>query len=134
MISRRFVMFLFAGGVAALANIGSRIALGTVVAYVPSIMLAYGVGMLTAFLLNRLLVFTDHGNALHHQVLWFVVVNAAAVVQTILISLALARWGFPAIGMAFHPETVAHVMGVLVPVATSYLGHKHLTFKTAAAP
>ena len=38
---------------------------------------------------------------------------------------------FPAVGFTWHGETVAHVIGVLVPVVTSYLGHKHFSF---AAP
>lgn len=131
MITRRFVLFLVAGGVAALANIGARIAFNTLLPYVPSIVLAYCVGMLTAFVLNRLFVFTKPSNALHQQVLWFLAVNAAAVLQTVVISVVLARWVFPAVDMAFHPATLAHVIGVLVPVVTSYLGHKHLTFRSS---
>jgi putative flippase GtrA len=130
LLTRQFLAFLLAGGIAALANFGSRIALGLVMPYVPSIVLAYCIGMLTAFVLNRLLVFKDAGNALGQQALWFVLVNLAAVAQTVLISLLLARWLFPAIGMDFHPETLAHAAGVAVPVVTSYLGHKHLSFRT----
>lgn len=129
LLNRQFLAFLVAGGVAALANFGSRIALGQVMPYVPSIVVAYCIGMATAFALNRLFVFTRAGGGLSRQAFWFVLVNLAAVAQTVLISLLLARWLFPLVGMDFHPETLAHAVGVVVPVLTSYLGHKHLSFR-----
>jgi putative flippase GtrA len=130
MPSRRFLAFLLVGGLAALANFGSRLLLGRFIDYAPSIVAAYCIGMLTAFLLNRVFVFADADTRLHHQVFWFVVVNLAAVAQTVAISLLFARWIFPSMGMLFHPETVAHAIGVVVPVITSYLGHKRLTFRS----
>jgi putative flippase GtrA len=129
MMSRTFPRFLVAGGLAALANMGSRVLLGLVIPYVPSIVIAYLIGMITAFVLNRLFVFDGAGNRLHEQVFWFTVINILALAQTVLVSLVLARWLFPQVGMDWHPETVAHVIGVLVPVFTSYVGHKRLTFR-----
>jgi putative flippase GtrA len=126
---RAFPRFVLAGGIAALANMGSRIALGSVMDYVPSIVAAYLIGMLTAFLLNRHFVFQRAGNALGQQVLWFTIVNLAALAQTLAVSVGLSRWLLPWIGWPWHPETTAHVIGVMVPVFTSYLGHKHLTFR-----
>jgi putative flippase GtrA len=131
-LHRQFLLFLVAGGTAALANFGSRILLSTVLPYVPAIVLAYLVGMLTAFVLNRAFVFRDAGTRLHHQALWFVAINVAAVAQTVAISLLLSRWLLPALGMTWHVETVAHAVGVVVPVLTSYLGHRHFTFRAAA--
>ncbi|WOB48113.1 GtrA family protein [Xanthomonas hydrangeae] len=133
MISVKFLKFLLAGGTAAAANFGSRILLGHVMAYVPSIVVAYLIGMITAFVLNRLFVFETASTTLAHQATWFTLINIAAVLQTIICSLAFARWIFPATGMGFHPETIAHAIGVAVPVFTSYAGHKALTFKERAA-
>ena len=129
MIGRRFPLFLVAGGIAALANIGSRWLLNQVIPYVPSIVLAYLVGMVTAFVLNRAFVFKRAENPLHSQVMWFTIVNIAALLQTLVVSVVLADWVFPAIGFRFHAETVAHVIGVVVPVFTSYIGHKRFTFR-----
>jgi putative flippase GtrA len=126
----RFLRFLVVGGIAALANVGSRYLINFVVPYVPAIVLAYMVGMVTAFALNRLFVFRHSTNRLHHQMLWFSMINLVAIAQTILVSLLLAEYVFPRMGMTWHAETVAHAVGVLVPVATSFLGHKHLTFRT----
>lgn len=132
MIKRQFLMFLVAGGIAAAVNFGSRIILSEWMHYVPSIVIAYCLGMVTAFILNRLLVFQEAANPLKHQIAWFVLVNLAAVVQTIAISLVLARWLLPALGVEFHIETLAHAVGVAVPVVTSYFGHKYLSFASSA--
>lgn len=132
MIPAQFVKFVIAGGLAAITNFGSRILLNHVMPYVPAIIVAYFIGMATAFLLNRRFVFQESANTLRQQAFWFVAVNMAAVLQTVLISILLARWIFPYLGMDFHPETVAHGIGVVVPVVTSYLGHKALTFKEHA--
>lgn len=130
-MSRRFLLFLVAGGIAACVNLLSRIALSEWIAYVPAIVIAYCLGMTTAFALNRLFVFDATQSSLQHQAGWFVAVNLAAVVQTILISLLLARVLLPALGFGLHAETIAHAVGVAVPVVTSYLGHKHLSFAAA---
>lgn len=130
----RIILFLAAGGLAAVANFCSRIILGEVMPYVPSIIIAYCIGMVTAFLLNRAFVFMEASNPVSQQISWFVLVNLSAVLQTVVISLLFARFLFPRMGMEFYPETIAHGIGVIVPVFTSYLGHKHLTFRGRAAP
>lgn len=127
--SRRFVAFLLVSGIAAIANIGSRILFNLWTGYIPAILLAFCVGLCVAFVLNRLFVFRETVNPFHHQAFWFVVVNLAAVVQTLAVSLLLARVLFPVIGFHWHADTIAHVVGVGAPVLTSFLGHKHLTFR-----
>lgn len=129
-MTRQFLKFLVAGGVAAVANFGSRIALSHWMPYIPAIVLAYLIGMVTAFVLNRLFVFEGAANSLRSQAGWFTLVNLAAVAQTLAISLLLADHLLPVMGFRAHVETIAHGVGVLVPVATSYLGHKHLSFRT----
>ncbi len=131
MKSVQFLKFLVAGGTAALANFASRICLSHWMPYVPAIVVAYLVGMLTAFALNRAFVFRSAASPLHHQAWWFTVVNLAAVAQTAVISVLLARYVLPPLGIG-QAETIAHAVGVAVPVATSYIGHKHLTFRAPA--
>lgn len=127
----QFMGFLVAGGIAALVNFCSRIALNHWMPYSAAIMVAYLVGMVTAFVLNKLFVFRETVNPLHHQAFWFTLVNLAAVLQTLAVSLLLARWVFPAIHFNWHGETVAHAFGVAAPVLTSFIGHKHLSFRNA---
>ena len=128
-MNKQFALFIVAGGIAACVNFFSRMLLSHWLVYTAAIIVAYVLGMITAFALNRLMVFKQVSHSIRHQVFWFTVVNLAAVVQTLAISLLLAEWLFPRAGFTWHPETVAHAFGVAVPVVTSFVVHKYLSFK-----
>lgn len=128
----RFALFLIAGGIAAAVNILSRIILNTLMPYELAIVVAYVCGMTAAYFLNRWFVFAASGRRLSSEYARFGIVNLLAVAQVWIVSVGLARFVLPALGWHWHGETVAHVIGVVVPVFTSYLGHKHFSF--AAAP
>lgn len=123
------VRFVLAGGVAAAVNFLSRILLGMFMPYALSIVLAFFLGMTAAFLLNRRFVFQSSTNGLRQQVAWFVTVNLMALLQTLAVSLLLADFALPYLGMTRYAETVAHAIGIVVPIFASYLGHKRLTFR-----
>lgn len=125
---RRFVLFLFAGGAAALVNILSRIAFNWLVPYEVAIVFAYLCGMTVAYLLNKYFVFEMSGRGMTSEYLRFALVNLLAVAQVWVVSVGLARFAFPAAGFTWHADTVAHIIGVIVPVFTSYLGHRHFSF------
>lgn len=127
--SRGFLRFLLAGGFAALVNVLSRMLYSEVVPYAAAVIAAYVTGMETAYLLNRLLVFGPGDRGMTGEIAAFVAVNLLAVAQTLVISLALAYYVLPAVGMVRHAETIAHVAGVIVPVFTSFVGHKYWTFR-----
>jgi putative flippase GtrA len=124
----QFVRFLAVGGFAATLNFVSRIILSRWLPFAAAVVLAYLIGLVTAFLLNRRYVFTEATNRLHHQMFWFVAVNAIALAQTLLVSLIFLRYVLPALGIAWHAEEIAHAVGVVTPIATSFLGHKHFSF------
>jgi putative flippase GtrA len=128
-VTREFAAFLLAGGIAALANIASRMAFSLVMPLAPAVVLAYLVGMVVAFFLMRSRVFAPGRGSLGRQAGLFALVNLAAVAQTLVVTFALARWAFPALGITDHAEDIAHVIGVGVPIVTSYFGHKHLSFR-----
>ncbi|MGA9032719.1 MAG: GtrA family protein, partial [Sulfuricaulis sp.] len=111
------------------ANYGSRFLFSRWVSYEQAIVLAYLVGMFVAFLLMRGHVFEAKGKALAPQVAKFVGVNILALSQTLIISVVLARWVLPTLGIDEHAKALAHLVGVLVPVVTSYFGHKIFTFR-----
>jgi putative flippase GtrA len=127
-----FSAFVVTGGVAAMVNIATRWLFEWVVSYEAAIAMAYLCGMVTAFLLARLFVFKAANGSMHGQFTRFALVNAVALVQVMLVSVALVRLVFPAIGFSWQAETVGHVIGVLSPVVTSYLMHKHFSFRTAS--
>ena len=125
---KRFALFLFAGGTAALVNILSRVAFNLLMPYEVAIVVAYLCGMTTAYLLNKRFVFASSGRGVASEYTRFALVNLAAVAQVWIVSVGLARMVFPAISFIWHAETVAHVIGVMIPVFTSYMGHKHFSF------
>jgi putative flippase GtrA len=125
---RRFALFLAASGLAAAVNILSRIAINTVVSYEVAIILAYLLGMTTAYVLTKFFVFLSPDRKITAEYARFALVNVVAIVQVWCVSVGLARLLFPAIGFTWHADTVAHIIGVASPVYTSYLGHKHFSF------
>ena len=132
MLSAQFLRFVVAGGIAAAANYGSRFLFSTWLPYPAAITCAYLVGMAVAFALMRQHVFAASGQPLLPQVVKFSVVNLLALLQTLVVSLVLARWVFPAMGVQEHVEAIAHLVGVAVPVFTSFIGHRQLTFRRSA--
>ena len=125
---RRFTAFLVTGGVAAAVNIVSRVVFDRVMPYEAAVPVAYLVGMTTAFFLAKLFVFSGTGRSLPVEYGRFALVNVAALVQVFVVSVMLAKAIFPAIGLAWNAELLAHVIGVLSPVLVSYQGHKRFSF------
>ena len=132
LLSGRFLRFLAASSVAAGVNFGSRIAFSLVMPYAAAITCAFVCGLASAFLLNRLFVFEAPVRSTGEQLFWFVAVNLFGLMQTLVVSLVLARWVLPAIGFVGHAELVAHAFGIAVPVFTSYFLHKRLAFRSEA--
>jgi putative flippase GtrA len=127
--SRQFIAFLITGGIAAVANFGSRIIYNGWVSFSTSIILAYITGMITAFILARIFVFTESGRTLKSSAFYFVLVNIVAVAQTWIMSIALADYLLPAMSIENYVREIAHAVGVVVPGFTSFFGHKYLTFR-----
>ncbi|MDZ7661897.1 GtrA family protein [Thiohalophilus sp.] len=128
-IRTEFMQFLVVGGFAALVNFVSRIIINEWVGYRLAVILAYLVGMLTAFILSKIYVFEKSGRHHWHELRDFTLVNLLAVVQVWLISVGLAEYLFPAVGYTFYAPEVAHLIGLAIPAVTSYLGHKYYSFR-----
>lgn len=128
-MKREFLGFLVAGGIAAAANVLSRIVFSRFLWLEAAVVAAYLVGMAVAFVLMRTHVFPRSGKPLRAQVYAFTVVNVLAVVQTLIVTVVLARWLLPSAGVTRFVEEIAHVVGVCVPIFTSFLGHKYWSFR-----
>lgn len=124
-----FARFIVVGAIAASANIGSRVVFNLWVGFVTAMTMAFVVGLITAFVLNRNWVFLRSGKRWPNEATWFVLVNLLGLAQTIGISWILARHILPGLGQTVLVPGTAHTIGVIIPIATSYLGHKHFTFK-----
>lgn len=128
-MTRQFLVFLVTGGTAAAVNFFSRILFNQWLSFSSSVILAYVVGMITAFTLAKLFVFKSGQQSLHKSIMFFVLVNVVAVIQTWLISMGLAYYLLPAMGVTVAVKEIAHAVGVAVPVFTSYIGHKKWSFR-----
>ncbi len=131
-LQRQFVSFLIMGGIAALVNIGARVVLNLFMRFEIAVIVAYLCGMTTAYVLARYFVFERSGRSMHDEYVRFTLVNLVAVIQVWVVSVGLAEIVFPRVGLTWHFYTVAHLIGVAVPVFTSYLGHKHFSFARSA--
>lgn len=128
LLDNEFVRFVLTGGTAAAVNIGARMLLSLAMPYETAVAAAYLFGMVTAYLLARRFVFAASGGAMAGEFSRFAFVNLVALAQVWLVSVGLARLLFPAIDFTFHAETVAHAIGVLSPIGTSYIGHRRFSF------
>ena len=124
----RFVRFLAVGGFAAGVNVLARYVLDAFMGYSAAIVLAYLVGMGTAFVLSKFFVFEASGTHAFSEFVRFGLVNVAAIAQVWAVSVGLAEWFFPWVGLETHRYDIAHVIGVAVPAVTSYVGHKYYSF------
>jgi putative flippase GtrA len=86
--------------------------------------------MVTAYVLARIFVFPRSGRSAPQEFLRFALVNVVSLTQVWAVSVGLAYHLFPAIGLAWQPELVAHVIGLASITVTSYYLHKHFSFRT----
>lgn len=128
-MSRQFLVFLLTGGTAAAVNFCSRIFYNHWLDFSLSIIFAYITGMITAFILAKLFVFKESQQSFSRSAGFFILVNLIAILQTWGISMALAYYVLPALRVSLFAPEIAHAVGVVVPVFTSYLGHKHWSFR-----
>jgi putative flippase GtrA len=128
-LSRQFLAFLLTGGTAAAINFGSRIMYNQWLDFSSAVILAYITGMVTAFVLAKLFVFKKSKQSIRRSAAFFVLVNLVAILQTWAVSMGLAYYLLPYMGVKFFVKEIAHAVGVAIPVFTSYIGHKRWSFR-----
>ena len=133
-LSVQFARFLFSALAAAAVNFVSRLLLDPFVGYSYAIVLAYIIGTVFAFFMYQRKVFGQGIRPLWQEIALFVFVTLAAIAQTLIVSVVLADHLFPAIHWNWHPKEIAHVIGMGVPMFSSFLGHKYLTFSHHTLP
>lgn len=126
---KRIGRFLLAGGFAALVNWGARFPLNMIMPFGAAVICAYGVGMVVGFFLYRFFVFEAHEGDARDQLWKFVVVNLIGAAEVWLLALFFARWLAPAVGWTLWVEPISHAAAIGIGAATSYVGHRLLTFR-----
>lgn len=126
---RRIGRFLLAGGFAALVNWGSRFPLGWIMPFGWSVITAYAIGMVVGFFLYRFFVFEAHGGSASDQLWKFIVVNIVGAAEVWALALLFVHWLAPAVGWTLWVEPISHAAAIGIGAATSYVGHRLLTFR-----
>jgi putative flippase GtrA len=128
----RFASFVVTGGISAACNLGARFWMSRVMRYEFAVLFAYLIGMIMAFVLARTFVFEESDRDWQTQLARFAVVNIFGLSLVWLVSVGLVRLVFPRMKFYWHPEDVAHLVGVVSPVFISYYLHKYFSFGTSA--
>jgi len=128
-VPREFIQFILAGGFSALINFISRIGFSEIVSFRVAVLLAYPIGMITAFLLTKYYVFEKSGRSLISEFKGFTIINFISVIQVWVISVGLVEYLFPEFSFTFYPEALAHFIGLGTLAITSYFGHKYFSFR-----
>ncbi|MET0313708.1 MAG: GtrA family protein [Hansschlegelia sp.] len=126
---RRIGRFLLAGGFAALVNWGARFPLGEVMSFGASVVVAYAIGMVVGFFLYRFFVFEAHDGHAGSQLWKFVVVNVIGAAEVWALALLFVHWLAPTVGWTLWVEPISHAAAIGIGAATSYVGHRLLTFR-----
>ena len=127
--SRQFTLFLITGGIAATVNFSSRIFYNQYYSFSVAVIFAYLTGMVTAFILAKIFVFQSSSHSMKRSAVIFILVNIFAAIQTWVISMGLNFYVLPVLGIEKYVSELASAIGIVFPVFTSYLGHKHWSFK-----
>jgi putative flippase GtrA len=128
-----FAKFLLAGGLAALANFASRLALQPLAGFDAAVALAYLVGFSVAFVLNRAFVFPASGKPVRQEMTWFLVFNLIAFPVVLGGAVVLRDHLFGRFLPAGLAETAAHGCAILIPVVFNFAAHRLVTFGRAAS-
>lgn len=127
--SKQFLSFLLTGGIAAGVNFFSRFIYEQWFSFSSAVIVSYLTGMITAFVLAKAFVFRESEQRLSDSIMFFCAVNVLAILQTWVVSVGLALYIFPLFSINFYNKEIAHIIGIAIPVFTSYIGHKKWSFK-----
>jgi len=125
----QFSKFILAGGSAAAANFLSRFLFSQFLPYVPSITLAFFVGLIWGFVMMRVFVFSGGSATPSRQASVYLLVNIAGLAVTVAVSVMVARIASFVVPDAKLDEAIGHLIGVASPVLLSFYAHKKLTFR-----
>jgi len=129
--SKQFFLFILCGGTAAAVNFLSRIVFNNWFSFSLSVIFAYLLGMITAFTLAKIFVFQNSSQGTAQSLFFFVIVNLFSILQTWTISIIMVTYLLPWLHIKQFAHEIAHGVGVLVPVFTSFLGHRKWSFRGA---
>ena len=126
-VSLQFFKFIGVGATAALLHWLARILLSHWLNFSASVALAYGVGILVAYILNAAFVFPNSSRPKSLQIRDFTLVNLGFFPVVWGLSLVFKSALFK-IEWSFFPEAFAHGAAISVPMFATFLIYKFFTF------
>jgi len=126
--TKQFLGFLAVGGGAAFLHWLARLLLSVWLPFSWAVIVAYGIGMLVAFLLNSFFVFPKSKRSKALQARDFVLVNLSFLPLVWLASMQVNSW-LKTLGMMQHSEELAHAIAIAIPMLATFLIYKFFTFK-----
>lgn len=130
-MSAQFVRFIAVGGIAVLLHWLSRFVFNSFMSYGWAIVMAYAIGMIVAFVLNRIYVFPLSEQSVNFEVFFFFLVNIAAFPLVWAAAYVVGEW----VLVKYMPQqlafAVAHGFAITLPVFANYALHKLITFRGA---
>ena len=129
--NNQFILFLLTGGFSAIINLTSRIIISNFLRFEVSVLIAYFIGMLTAFFLAKKYVFLNIKKSDKKSFPIFALVNFVAILQTFLISKYIRIWLINISDNLIIIDFISHLCGVIFPIFTSFYGHKYITFNNS---
>jgi putative flippase GtrA len=128
----RLLWYALVGGVAALINFSLRFLCGLVVPFEIAVAVAGGAIIPIGYLLNQRLVFRTE--AAWPEFVRFAGVAGLAMVLLWLISIFTLRVALPVLGVGWHAEEIAHLVGIAAAPLFVYYLHKQITFSAWQEP
>jgi putative flippase GtrA len=125
--SKQFIYFLFAGSTAAFVNFTSRLLLRSYMDIVFSAVIAYSLGLLTAFVLYKKLVFPFSEKPLNFQLRRFLSIQIGFMPIVIIIFMTLSDI-LDTIGFGNLSEPLAHAISIGMPALITFLLYKLFVF------
>lgn len=128
LFTKQFLGFVAAGGFAAFMNWLSRIIFSLWIPFSWAIVLAYIVGMATAFALNRMFIFKHSQKPAIEQAKGFIFMNLLSFPIVWLAAISINK-GMLALGYHSYTESIAHAIAVTLPTITTFLFYKIFAFR-----
>ncbi|MHB2149553.1 GtrA family protein [Calditrichota bacterium LG25] len=131
-ITKQFILYNFFAGIATVINIVSRYIMNEFyeINFYIAIMIAYLLGMLVNFILNKNFNFNKSERKSYQQFrTFFIIALLGLFLTTVFSMLYITILQRIFILNLTKYETIAHIFAVITVSIYSFLGHKYLTFK-----
>lgn len=128
LVSSQFLKFIFCGFAAALCNISAKIIIEEKSNYFFAILFSYLVGMIVAYILNSMYVFSSNKEKRLREIILFTSYNLF-MVPVVLLNTFLVDSIIAGISGTNGSYTISHIIGVASPIILSFFYHKYVTFE-----